>query len=262
MSETGAAMKAMIFYFSQTGNTERVALGVGRGLEAAGGTCRTVALAEARPEMAAEADLVGIGAPVFYYKEPTVVRDFIARLPAARRKPAFTFITHGGNPVNTLRRMQKQLARRGYTVINSFTALGYDTYPMYFKSFREWSRPNADELRLAAEFGGRLPGEVRRFREERHFALPRYKFVGGPYFFRSLVCRGGMMKRIFPRLAADEKICTRCGTCRKNCPTGAITLAPYPQIDNKCMWCYLCERICPVQAFTTDWEPIREKLKV
>ena len=262
MSETGAPKTALIIYFSQTGATRRVAEGIRRGLEAAGVPARAVPLAEARPEMAAEADLLGIGTPVFYYKEPTLVRALLARLPATRRKPAFTFITHGGNPVNTLARLQKQLARRGYTVLSSFTALGYDTYPMYFKDFREWGRPNADELRLAAEFGQRLPGDVRRFREDRRFALPRYQFVGGPYFFRSMICRGGMMKRIFPRLLADEKLCTRCGACRKNCPTGAITLSPYPRIDNKCMWCYLCERICPVQAFRTDWEPLRKKLKI
>ncbi len=255
-------MKALIVYFSQTGNTERVAAAIGRGLEAAGVACRTVALADARPEMMAEAELVGIGTPVFYYKEPTVVRDWMARLPAARGKAAFTFITHGGNPVNTLRRMQKQLGRRGYTVVKSFTALGYDSYPMYFKSFREWGRPEADELRLAAEFGERLSGEVGRFREDRNFSRPRYQFVGGAYFFRSMLCQGGMMKRIFPRLEADEKLCTRCGTCRKNCPTGAITMGPYPRIDDKCMWCYLCERICPVQAFRTDWEPLRKKLKI
>jgi len=255
-------MKALLVYFSQTGNTERVALSITRGLETVGISCRTVPLAEARPEMAAEADLLGIAAPVFYYKEPTLVRDFIARLPAASKKPAFTAITHGGNPVNTLRRLQKQLARRGYPVLKSFTALGYDTYPMYFKSFREWGRPDADELQRAADFGAHLSGDVLRFREDKSFPLPRYQFVGGPYFFRSLICQGGMMKRIFPRLVADEKLCTRCGTCRKNCPTGAITLAPFPKIDDKCMWCYLCERICPVQAFTPDWEPMRKKMKV
>jgi len=253
---------ALVITFSQTGNTQQVAEAIGRGLRGRGVAVTSRDLPEARPEEVAEHDILGIGTPVFYYREPEPVKAFLARLPRARRKPAFTFITHGGNPVNTLRRMQKQLGARGYTVVNSFSCPGYDTYPMFFRVFRQWGRPNEQDLADAEAMGGRLPDECRWLTDEKRFATPKYPFVGGQMFVRSLVCRGGMMKRLFPALEVDPEVCTRCGECARTCPAGAITLDPTPTISDDCIWCYQCERICPVQAFRTDWTKLREKMGV
>jgi flavodoxin/NAD-dependent dihydropyrimidine dehydrogenase PreA subunit len=252
--------RALIVSFSQTGNTRQVAEAIGRGLQTRGVDVRHADLLKTDPAEVAEYDLVGIGSPVFYYKEPANVREFIARLPSAKRKAAFTFITHGGNPVNTLRRMQKQLHRRGYTVINSVESLGYDTYPMFFRTFRDWGHPTADELQTAEDFGERLMREVRWFAEEQRFATPKYRFVGGKYFVLSLLCQGGMMKRMFPALGVKDDLCTRCGACARACPVGAITLDPTPKVGDACIWCYQCERICPEQAFDCDWSKLREKM--
>jgi len=254
--------RALIVYLSQTGSTRRVAEAVSAGLSGRGLQCRTAELLKANPARAGEFDILGIGTPVFYYKEPLLVRRFIEQLPRADGRPAFTFITHGGNPVNTLRRMQKLLARRGYTVVNSFSCTGFDSYPMYLKSFREWGRPDAADLQAARDFGDRLADECRWFRDEKPFALPKYKFVGGKYFLLSHLLKGGMMKRTFPPHVVDENLCTRCGTCARNCPAQAITLEPYPKVGGACIWCYLCERICPEQAFQNDWTELRKKMKV
>jgi len=253
---------ALIVYFSQTGATRQVAEAVSAGLRGQGLQCKTVELLKADAGQAGRLDILGIGTPVFYYKEPAIVKRFIEQLPKVKGKPAFTFITHGGNPVNTLRRMQKLLARRGYTVVNSFSCSGFDSYPMYLKSFREWGRPNAADLQAARDFGERLAVECRWLRDEKRFALPKYKFVGGKYLLLSQVLKGGMMKRTFPAHTVDEQVCTRCGTCARSCPTGAISLEPYPRVSEACLWCYLCERICPVQAFTNDWTELRKKMKV
>ena len=253
---------AFIVYFSQTGNTEQVAEAVGRGLRGRGVKVKMARLLEADPQEAAECDVLGLGTPVFYYKEPILVRRFIGRLPVARRKPAFTFITHGGNPVNTLARMQKHLARRGYTVVNSFSCHGYDSYPMFLRVFRQWGAPTAEDLRDAEAFGERLPSECRWFREEPRFALPRYRFVGGKYFLFSLLFSGRRMKRFFPAQKVNESLCKQCGLCVRNCPARAIRLAPYPQVSDACIWCYLCERICPWQAFEVDWSGLRKRMHV
>jgi len=122
MSET--KQRAIVIYFSQTGATRQVAEAIAWGLEAGGAAVNLADLLKTDPASVASYDVVGLGTPVFYYKEPPVVREFIAALPRAKRRPAFTFITHGGNPVNTLRRMQKQLAARGHVVVNSFSCTG------------------------------------------------------------------------------------------------------------------------------------------
>jgi len=62
-----------------------------------------------------------------------------------------------------------------------------------------------------------------------------------------------LMKFIFNQVSmkpyAIKKNCTRCKKCHDICPVSAISMQPYPQIDNKkCINCYCCHEICPHNA--------------
>ena len=49
--------------------------------------------------------------------------------------------------------------------------------------------------------------------------------------------------------ACQEALCTQCGDCPSACPSGALLLQPYPQIDpQKCMSCFCCVETCPEKA--------------
>ncbi|MGB2938480.1 MAG: EFR1 family ferrodoxin [Phycisphaerae bacterium] len=247
-------MKALVVYFSQTGNTEQVARAVGRGLAEAG--CEPVdvrPLAETSAEDWRAYDLFGLGAPVFYYHEPQNVRDWIRRLVPRRHVPAFTFITHGGNPANTLRRMQRLLRPKGAHVSRSFECFGYDTYPIYVKDFRQWGHPDADELAAALGFGRDVADDAARMLAGEDVPEASYPFVGGKTFRLSLVCRRPLLDYMMPRLEVKRDLCTRCGACVRHCPTNNISLDPWPRFADRCIRCYLCERVCPHNAIQCDW---------
>lgn len=56
-------------------------------------------------------------------------------------------------------------------------------------------------------------------------------------------------------IVCDKKICIKCGTCAKKCPTKAIKLDPYPEIDKrKCIRCFCCMEVCPVHALSLGKE--------
>ncbi|MDP6380586.1 MAG: EFR1 family ferrodoxin [Phycisphaerae bacterium] len=251
-------MKTTIVCFSQTGNTQRVAEAIAGGLGA--GDVELVPLEKAAEAHLDDADLIGIGTPVFYYHEPTVVRDFISRLALKEKTLAFTFITSGGHPTNTLRRLQKMLAKKGATVIDSYECLGYDTYPIYIKHFRQWGHPSEEDLAGARLFGQGLVDKVRRIGEGEKTEPPRYKFVGGKYFRLSFICRRPVLDWIMPKLEADLEKCVKCGQCQKHCPTQNIRLDPWPTFLDECIFCYMCERVCPHHAIPVDWTKVAKKM--
>jgi len=247
-------MKCLVAYFSQTGNTAQVARAIAGGLESAGGAVDVRPIGRIGADDWLAFDLVALGMPVFYYHEPANIRDWIRAL---RRRPApapvLTFNTSGGNPCNTLRRVQKLLRPRGGRVIGSFECYGYDTYPIYMRSFRQWGRPDAADLARAADFGRCMAAEAAKMIAGRAVPETAYPFVGGKTFRLSLLCRKPVLDRFFPKLRLDRDLCIRCGECARHCPTANITLDPLPEFANRCIHCYLCERICPRSAIRCDW---------
>jgi len=253
-------MKALVVYFSQTGNTRLVAEAVARSLSDEGCESITVRpIEEVGPEEWRDCDLLALGTPVFYYKEPANVRAWIRGLAPRAPVPAFTFITHGGNPTNTLRRLQRLLRPKGARVLGSFECFGYDTYPIYLKSFRQWGHPDAGDLAAAEEFGRTAARQAERFLAGEAAPEASYPFVGGRTFRLSILCRRPILNWMFPRLDVVRDLCTRCGACVRRCPTGNISLDPPggtfrgPRFADRCIRCYLCERVCPHNAIRCDW---------
>jgi ferredoxin len=87
-------MKTLIVCFSQTGNTRTIAERIQRGIIETGSICDLVGLKDVATSSLSDYDLIGIGAPVFYYQEPFNVRDFIEALPEREGQHWFVFCTH------------------------------------------------------------------------------------------------------------------------------------------------------------------------
>ena len=54
-------------------------------------------------------------------------------------------------------------------------------------------------------------------------------------------------------IVVDKKECVKCGLCAKKCPTKAIKLNPYPEINKKkCIRCFCCMEVCPQDALSLE----------
>jgi len=77
-------LKSKVIYFSQTGNTKKIAETICNAIKALTGECETIKLQNTDVSKLSEYDLIGLGCPAFAYAEPVNVRDFIRGMSAAR----------------------------------------------------------------------------------------------------------------------------------------------------------------------------------
>jgi len=92
-------MKALVIYYSITGNTKKVAQAIHKGMCAAGRSGEKFDIAklrEVRPQDLIGYDLIGLGSPVMYRQELHNVTAFIEDgIRYAEGKHGFAFCTHG-----------------------------------------------------------------------------------------------------------------------------------------------------------------------
>ncbi|MFC2002285.1 flavodoxin family protein, partial [Chloroflexota bacterium] len=95
-------MKSIIVYFSQTGNTKKIAEVIHSTIRAVTGHSDVVKLQAADVNDLVDYDLIGLGCPCFAREEPLNVRRFTRGLRPLRGKLCFIFATHGGHPGDVL----------------------------------------------------------------------------------------------------------------------------------------------------------------
>ncbi|MBI4727724.1 4Fe-4S binding protein [candidate division TA06 bacterium] len=259
-------MRCCIIYFSQTGNTRQVAETIQETLAALTGSCALVRLEDADPMLVERYDLIGLGAPAFYFREPYNVQKFLEELPdhSSRPRPFFFFVTHGGTPGAIAPSICGLAARQGFVTLDFYQCLGYDTYPPFASRVPASGagHPDQQDLDRAKAFAESVLIKARLFAEDPQAntcSLPGgflNRTVAGMFSHRALLRH--MRTGLLPRKNIKNDLCTKCGLCVEQCPANVITLEPYPVFrEDDCIACYQCERICPERAYKNNWVPFK-----
>lgn len=259
-------MRCCIIYFSQTGNTRQVAETIQETLAAQAGSCALVRLEDADPLLVERYDLIGLGAPAFYFREPYNVQKFLEELPdhSGKSRPFFFFVTHGGTPGAIAERICGLAARQGFVTLDFYQCLGYDTYPPFAgrTPASGAGHPDQQDLEGAKAFAASVLQKAKLFAQDpkgNTLALSGSflnRAVAGMFRRRSLLRH--MRTGLLPRKNLAKELCTKCGLCAEQCPTNVISLDPYPVFkEEDCIACYQCERICPEGAYKNNWVPFK-----
>jgi flavodoxin len=147
-------VKSSILYFSQTGNTEKVAYTIAGRFQDEGLENITLQLEDAEdfPEAYDKADLLGIGFPTFFGYPPPHIMEFIETLDG-KGKSAFVFTTYGGCTAgDSLYDAATALAGRGYRVLGGLKVEGFDNYPQSIWLKINEGRPNDMDMARSEEF--------------------------------------------------------------------------------------------------------------
>ncbi len=242
-------MKASILTLSQTGNTLKTGISITNGLQDSGLEVDHVNFLRRKKWIPDDADIIGIGCPVFENRPAEVVSSFLKKSCFDFvGKKAFVFITSAGSPARSLWHLAQTLSQAGATVIGGIQLRGVCTFPTLFGLFP--GRPNDKELKYAEEFGHAIADNMIN-----GDALPdHYKVApnsGGRFYDTIGPCLNYFKKITTPLPISDSDKCNLCGNCVNECPTDNITIKNKSvKFNNTCIVCYRCWHVCPQNSIS------------
>ena len=147
-------MKGILDYYSATGSTARIAKAIHRGMRGLMAECDIVQLKKADPRDMTKYDVIGIGAPIWFFREPANVRLFIYNMPRLEGKLGFPFCSHGAAPAGFMFSIASALKRKGLTIIGYNDWYGAVNQVLHMpKPYVTDGHPDEIDLRDAENFG-------------------------------------------------------------------------------------------------------------
>ena len=257
-------VQVLIIHFSQTGNTEKIAETIKKGILKSGNTCEIAQIKRVDVNILENYDLIGIGTPTFFYREPINVKIFIQILKETKGKHCFIFCTHGSLIGNTFYYMNEELTKKGFTTIGTFDCYGYSSLQFYPEPMHTEGHPDEIELKEAEEFGENICDRSLKIQNGETSLIPKFELILKTWWARqSKQLTLEVFRRISPKFKINVDECTKCLTCQENCPTDAIDVeANPPEIQKEgCIFCWNCEKVCPEGAIEADWSLMRKGSK-
>jgi len=245
--------RSLIVYFSQGGTTARVTESIATGLCATGYQVDLCNMKDERPPDLGGYDLLGIGLPVYYYRPPFTVMDYVNSLPDLDGLPAFVFVLHGTYRGDAGSAIRHALARKGAQEVGYFHCRGADYFLGYLNEGYLFSpdHPTVEELAQSEAFGRQVAAHL----AGKQYARPEDdRPPSMVYRLERFLTNRWLIKQMYSRLfRVDADKCTACGLCTKLCPTGNITenKGGRPVWGRDCLLCLTCEIKCPQDAITS-----------
>ena len=282
-------MKCIVIYFSQTGNTEKVACAIQRGVKQVAGNCDIAKIKDANPKRLYEYDLIGIGSPVF---EVTNVWEFLKNLQFVGGKHAFFFCTHGTaiHGYTFFPNAYKRAKKSGLVIIGTGDWYG-DCYLLHMpEPYPTAGHPDEIDLKEAEDFGREMVLRSWKIASGETALIPpepeEFKFTPGEGFpaggpsgtnaplptpdgkspnldihpFEPWKIISSLPSRV--KFHKEKCLYPQCRLCMDNCPVDGIDLSVDPPVLAKpCEYCEFCGRVCPTGALDIDdW--IKEAAKI
>lgn len=256
-------MESLVVYGSSRGTTEKVAEVIAESMRSSGvsATSLSVDLVRQVPHRLRAADVLGIGSPVYFLREPRYVTEFVSELGSLEGKKAFVFCTCGFDRAGeTLPRLAAMLSDRGAVVVGAREFRAAMSYMPHRKRGigNPEGLPDESDLSHARDFGRRMAGAM---------ALDRIDLTPASRLTR---LRAGLLaNRTFrrwwlPGIRVVEKDCTSYGSCLSRCAFRGLERREgdeIPSVTEDCVQCLECLAYCPRSAIVAD-SRIKEWLTV
>jgi flavodoxin/Pyruvate/2-oxoacid:ferredoxin oxidoreductase delta subunit len=243
-------MKAVILYYSSTGNTQLACQYLAQRITNVEFDLRNIT--ERNDVDLTDYDVVGFATSTQHMGVPYLFENFIKRLSSQQNKPAFLLNTYGAMSGRTLKNLANMVITGGFNVIAGHSLLTPENYPPFIlKGWANEDAPNDEEIEKFQQFITELEQRMKTIESGRPVAPAKIK-IG---VFNSLMrpASSAKSRKKMGELFVDESVCTECGTCADGCPYGAVALNPKPLFDtDHCHGCWTCFNHCPEKAIYTQ----------
>jgi ferredoxin/flavodoxin len=253
----GPLNRAVVAWYSQTGNTRRHGRLIAKTLEAGGIRVTAAELKRIDIDVLNEHQLIIIGSPVFYYDTPEYVKRWLAGLPAITGMPVASYVTFGGpegNQFNAACSIIQGLAEKGGVPMSLDTFMNMGSFPPV------WS---GDEVKKHTWATRHLP-DTATYQSVRKFARDTIRRVeqgergkfGKSVNMRQMITRFNPVywtKKFVDQHYIITDACISCGNCSDTCPVDAINLVNFSIDRDRCELCFGCLNNCPAQAVYMEY---------
>ncbi|MFH1398119.1 MAG: EFR1 family ferrodoxin [Candidatus Omnitrophota bacterium] len=234
-------MKTMIYYFSATGNSLKVARDLAQELGGAQVYPITKALKENQDEIY---DTIGIVYPVYMFGLPLIIVNFLKTIKIKPEAYVFSVATLGGAPGRAHSLAKKILSKRDIELAAGFSVRMPGNYtPLYgAMSGEQQEKMFADENIKIKEIAEYIGAQKRGFFEEGPFLI-------NLVLYKLLYWGGARQISVSDKGFWVNDTCTKCGLCEKVCLVVNIQLKEgKPEWLHNCQHCMACLQWCPVEA--------------
>jgi ferredoxin/flavodoxin len=246
--------KALVLWYSQTGQTRRYATLIGCILKGNGLSADARDMQEFDKNLLPDYDLIVVGTPVFYYDTPSNISKWLSTIPSIKGTPVAAFVSFGGpegNQHNASSHILKLMAGKGGVPVGRDAFRNIASYPT-----PSWNNPkqiSGQHLPNAATFD-----QVHRFTAGVMEKITRGETISVGYEVTlreglSLLPLVWLNKKAISKHTVDAAKCIGCQTCVKKCPTKAINPSKQTVDQEKCLACFGCLNNCPADAVVMDY---------
>jgi len=250
-SKKGKNRKALVIWYSQTGNTERIGKAIASAWKNAGLKVDSGDYREIDVDSLDKYDIIAAGSPVYYYEVPENFREWLKTIPQINGIPFASFVTfggEGGNQHNTVCELTSLLAQKGgvpagiagFSCMSSYALTWSSGNSARVLKYKE--RPGAETYKEAADFAYEV-----LVKADKGTAAE----ISGNFSLRNII-KGtpsiGVTKLLITGHKINTEKCINCGRCRRACTVNAINPENGIVDTDKCIACLGCINNCPSGA--------------
>ncbi len=254
-------MKVLIIYFSQSGNTRKIAHSIAEGSREAASQVDVRSIKKVTYDMLEEYDLIGLGSPI-WKADPPNIRRFYRNAPDQKGKHIFSFATHGTMPSFYFPVVLPNLKKAGFTVIGSARWYGNVVMPGMPEPYYTAGHPDDQDCAEAKAFGKEMVLRSQRITAGETDLIPPMP-KNDVNQNQAVAIVNMLLEYGNPqgRIIRDKEKCIypKCTRCMDNCTMDYIDLSCKPQKfgsegnccddNHECAWCFM---VCPTGAIRLE----------